>query len=220
MVTRANHPTDDAPETNDPNDHRFADVADRLATWPGAGQAAPDPSADLPAFVPTLTPAMREYARGLFDGAEIKIESAAELREENRQLRAHIRQLWFEAQIVRHDLLEPSRHRRDMILGTQQIIDRCAMLLTRHPERWWWVDVRGVYDAPRRTEEGPAYPWKEASEQAHAAFDAFLALVQPTGPRTPGYQERKAQMDAIRKAAVKWAHAQYKVGKLRGRCGE
>ena len=41
MVTRADRPTDDTPEANDPNDRRFADVADQLAAWQGAATKPP-----------------------------------------------------------------------------------------------------------------------------------------------------------------------------------
>lgn len=220
MVTRANRPTDDTPEANDPNDRRFADVADRLAAWQGAGQPVPDRAASPPPFFPNLTPEQVGYARGLFDGAEVAIEGAADLREENRQLRAHIREVWFMAHVLRHDLMEPNRPRRDMITEAQRIIDRCRLLFTRPSDRWWWVDTRGVYDAPPKTDEPPAYPWREAGQQAHAAYDTLRALTEASGPRTPGYRERKAQLDAIRKAAVAYARAQYEYGRQRGRCGE
>jgi hypothetical protein len=220
VVTRANRPTDDTPEANDPNDRRFAEVADRLAEWQAAGLPTPDRAASLPPFVPKFTPEQIGYARGLFDGAEVAIEGAAELREENRELRAHIREIWFLAHVLRHDLMEPSHPRRDMITEAQRIIDRCRLLFTRPRDTWWWVDTRGVYDAPPQTDEELASPWEEAAEEAHAAYDRLRALTAPAGPRTPGYQERKAAAGAIHKAAVAYANAQFAYGRARGRCGE
>jgi len=76
--------------------------------------------------------------------------------------------------------------------------------------------------APESAQEAGEYapPWREARQQVDEARDALCALTKPASPRTPGYQERKRQLDAIREAALKLARAEQEYGRQLGKHGQ
>jgi hypothetical protein len=204
LLDAPHDPAQSAPPTRQDqpaNDRTFADAAPLFRAWQAADAA---PAAPAPAQ-PTPLALRREYTRGLCDGATIQTEEHGRVLQEHRELRAHLRQIWFLAHVTRAQLMTPNAPRRYMIEQCQEIIDRTATLVTRPAAQWPRVDT-GAIDSPRPFDT-ERYD-RNNDADLHAAYDrwldasgAFYALTTPTGPRTPGYRERKAQMDAIRKSA-------------------
>jgi hypothetical protein len=212
-------PTDEQPA----HDRPFAAVAALWQAWQAAERAAAAPApAPTPAPYPPPASERKEYMRGVMAGATIGVEEVEELTETNRQLRAHLRVIAFEFYCLRHDLMTPNLPRRGMIERCQALAARVVALVNQPREHWPWVDTRGIdgpapFAAEREGEYAP--PWREVHDKATAAFDALRALTTPEGPRTPGYQERKRQMEAIRDAAYKLARAEHEYGRQRGKHG-
>lgn len=212
----------DAANEQPERDRPFSEIAPLFRAWQ---EGAPDtiaPPASSPPATPEIPRGVYDYARGLAEGVEMQIADVARLTEENRLLRAHLRAIGFQAHWTRHELMQPNRPRRGMITDCQEIVDRAYTLVNRPRAAWPWVDTRGIDGPTPLAQEAGEYapPWQEAGDRYRAAFDAFLALTTPAGPRTPGYQERKRQMDAIRRAAIAMSNANGEYGRVRGKHGE